>query len=86
MTTMRGILCGAANADITTYVGPFDFIDSQQAFDQLFPDMHPVLPTDNTPDAPTTAMLSSFIDLSCNRTSSISYASTTLELWTPTLP
>ncbi len=53
MTTMRGILRGAANADITTYVGPFDFIDSQQAFNQLFPDMHPVLPANNTPDCPT---------------------------------
>jgi hypothetical protein len=65
---MRGIIRSAANAVITTYAGPFAFIDNQEAFNHLFPDMQPILPGENTPDLPTTTTLTSFIDLSCNRT------------------
>jgi hypothetical protein len=41
---MRGIIRSAANAVITTYAGPFSFIDDQHAFNQLFPNMQPILP------------------------------------------
>jgi hypothetical protein len=66
--TMRGILHSAVIAVIVTYTGPFDFIDDQQAFNMLFPDMKPIVPADGTPDLSTTTLLSKIIDHCCNGT------------------